>query len=57
MRGLRIAAPARQLTLYGSNTAEGWDQLPERARVEVLSLLARLIARGVFEKDQEAGDG
>lgn len=57
MRGLRIAAPARQLTLYGSNTAEGWDQLPERARVEVLSLLARLIARGVFEEDQEAGDG
>ena len=44
-------------TQYRSNTAEGWDQLPERARVEVLSLLARLIARGVFEEDAEAGDG
>jgi hypothetical protein len=54
MRVLRIA-PARQLALFAgkSGPAAGhWDGLPERARAEVLVLLARMIARGVI-----AGDG
>ena len=57
MRGVRIAASERQLTLDGPARSDGWEQLPERARVEVLSLLARLIARGVFDNEAEAGDG
>jgi hypothetical protein len=53
MRALRIA-PARQLALFAGQEAPGgrWDGLPERARAEVLVLLARIIARGVL-----AGDG
>jgi hypothetical protein len=54
MRALRIA-PARQLALFAGQDVPGgghWDVLPERARAEVLVLLARIIARGVL-----AGDG
>jgi len=53
MRALRIA-PARQLALFGSPAVPGslWDGLPDRARAEVLALLARIIARGIL-----AGDG
>ena len=50
MRALRVA-PARQLTLLaGEDDTEQlwWDRLPEQARVEVLRLLARMIARGVL---------
>jgi predicted Fe-S protein YdhL (DUF1289 family) len=35
-----------------------WSGLPEQARVEVLRLLARMIARGVFldsDRDEPAG--
>ena len=49
MRVLRIA-PARQLALLAGRpgpAAGHWDGLPEQARVEVLVLLARMIARGV----------
>ena len=49
MRVLRIA-PARQLALLAGQpgpAAGHWDGLPEQARVEVLVLLARMIARGV----------
>ena len=54
MRALRIA-PARQLALFAGQDVPGgggWDGLPERARAEVLVVLARIIARGVL-----AGDG
>jgi hypothetical protein len=34
----------------------GWWRLPEQARVEVIALLARLIARGVLVEDPPAGD-
>ncbi len=54
MRVLRIAPP-RQLALFTGRpgpAAGHWDGLPERARAEVLVLLARMIARGVL-----AGDG
>ena len=50
MRALRVA-PARQLTLLaGEDDPEQlwWNGLPEQARVEVLRLLARMIARGVL---------
>ena len=50
MRALRVA-PARQLTLLaGEDDTEQlwWDGLPEQTRVEVLRLLARMIARGVL---------
>jgi hypothetical protein len=53
MRALRIA-PARQLALFAGQDAPGgghWDGLPERARAEVLVLLARIIARGVLASD------
>ena len=59
MRALRVA-PAQQLALpVGEHdTAEQlwWDGLPEPARVEVLRLLARMIARGVLlDVDEPAG--
>jgi len=50
LRALRVA-PARQLTLLtGDEDTEQlwWDVLPEQTRVEVLRLLARMIARGVL---------
>jgi hypothetical protein len=58
MRALRIA-PARQLALFGTCTAPGrcWDGLPERARAEVLALLARIIARGVLADGQDRAGG
>jgi hypothetical protein len=54
MRALRIA-PARQLALFAGKpgpAAGHWDGLPEQARAEILTLLARIIARGML-----AGDG
>lgn len=49
MRDLRIA-PARQLALFAGpgDPAARWDELPERARAQVLAVLARMIARGVL---------
>ena len=54
MRLLRVA-PARQTVLdLGPDlpvpvaAERGWWRLPEPARVEVIALLARLIARGVL---------
>lgn len=62
MRLLRVA-PARQTALdLGPAAASavvaterGWWRLPESARVEVIALLARLIARGVLVEDPPAG--
>lgn len=56
MRGLRIAA-ATQLPLpWEQGCVPGrWEQLPERTRAQVLTLLARMIARGVLV--EESSDG
>jgi len=53
MRTLRIARPA-QLALAGGLPArhrEVWAGLPEAARRRALTLLARMIARGVLARD------
>ena len=55
MRRLRIAAPIQlPLDLDGvaPKPAERWSSLPETTRESVLVLLARLIARGVIEKEE-----
>lgn len=57
MRGLRIAA-ATQLLLpweQGCVASGRWEQLPERTRAQVLTLLARMIARGVLVEDGTDG--
>ena len=68
MRLLRVA-PARQTALdLGLDvtsaastvsavmaTERGWWRLPESVRVEVIALLARLIARGVLVEDPPSG--
>jgi hypothetical protein len=48
MRIFRIAG-SRQLALFpGKDEAPGrWDGLPEKARAEVLALLAAMIIRGL----------
>jgi hypothetical protein len=51
LRALRVAADIVQLTLPDlgpARPAERWWSLPESTRSEVLTLLARLIARGVL---------
>jgi hypothetical protein len=65
VRLLRVA-PVSQTTLDlgpditssvpAATAAErGWWRLPEQARVEVIGLLARLIARGVLVEDPPSG--
>jgi hypothetical protein len=56
---MRVAADTVQLALPelgGAPVAERWWLLPETVRAEVLTLLARLIARGVLI-DAETGEG
>jgi len=59
LRVLRIAAPT-QLTLVipGSapTPAQRWLSLPETSQTAVLSLLARMIARGVLIEEEVAAD-
>lgn len=58
MRTLRIAAPTQLALLRPSEPgAKRWETLPEPTRVAVLSLLARLIAKGVLAGDRRGGDG
>jgi hypothetical protein len=60
LRALRVAPDTVQLALpdLGSaRPAERWWSLPESTRGEVLTLLARLIARGVLIAPDTAGDG
>jgi hypothetical protein len=60
LRALRVAADIVQLTLPDlgpAGPAERWWSLPEATRSEVLTLLARLIARGVLIDCDTAGDG
>jgi hypothetical protein len=49
------AAPQMVLELDPPSTADRWSRLPETARVQVLALLARLIARGVLVVEDSAG--
>jgi hypothetical protein len=54
LRRLRIAAPTQlSLDLDGvaPTPSQQWSMLPETARERVLVLLARLIARGVLDKE------
>ena len=52
MRGVRIAV-AVQLRLPWEQERVGgrWELLPEPTRAQVLTLLARMIARGVLVED------
>ena len=56
MREIRVAAPA-QLRLRWEQECVGgrWEQLPEATRARVLSLLARMIAKGVLAEDGRDG--
>ena len=59
MRRLRIAAPA-QLRLgfpdHALEAVERWWSLPDHAQEVVVVILARMIASGVVESDEEACD-
>jgi hypothetical protein len=58
LRRLRIAAPA-QLRLgfpeHALEPVERWWSLPEHAQETVVRLLARMIASGVVDTDEEVG--
>ena len=65
MRALRVARDTIQLTLPDfapPAPAQRWWQLPEVTRSEVVTLLARLIARSVLidsgsaDQDESCGD-
>jgi len=56
LRRLRLAAPVQlPLDLEGAvlTPTQRWSVLPESARREALSILARLIARGVVAEEEE----
>jgi hypothetical protein len=58
LRALRVAAETVQLALPDLDSAcpvDRWWSLPESSRTEVLTLLARLIARGVLIDPDAAG--
>jgi hypothetical protein len=60
LRALRVAAETVQLALPDFDPAspvDRWWSLPESTRSEVLTLLARLIARGVLIDSDAVGDG
>jgi hypothetical protein len=55
LRTLRIAAPVQpSLALPGdlSNATDRWWALPEHSRIEILVLLAHLIARGIVSEGE-----
>lgn len=60
MRRLRIAAPA-QLTLgiddFVVAPIERWWSLPAPSRTAVVHILAKMIATGVIETDEEVTGG
>jgi hypothetical protein len=56
VRGLRIAAATQLLLPWEQGCVAGrWEQLPECTRAQVLTLLARMIARGVLVEDGTDG--
>lgn len=57
MRELRIVGAAQLRWQLGDEDDGGcWEQLPEATRASVLSLLARLIAKGVVDEEEDTGD-
>jgi hypothetical protein len=56
LRALRVSAPA-QLFLPLDPVEQCWWRLPVETRAAVVSLLARLIARGVVVDAAADGDG
>lgn len=56
MRALRISTTT-QLALPVDPAEQCWWQLPGEARAAVVTLLARLIARGVIVEPTAGGDG
>jgi hypothetical protein len=56
LRAMRVAPPCQLALPMGDQflPADRWSTLPEARRAEVLALLGRLIARGVFA-DQVPG--
>lgn len=57
MRRLRIAAPVQlglALPDAGERPEAIWWTLPEAARAQALAVLARLIAKGVFDEGEES---
>jgi hypothetical protein len=56
LRKIRLAAPT-QLTLVIPGLAlspqQRWSSLPDATQAAVLSMLARMIASGVFDADEE----
>ena len=56
MRRLMIAAPAQlRWALQDNDTQARFENLPEQTRATVLSLLARLIAKGVLASEEDDG--
>ena len=54
MRGLRIVASTQLRLHVDEESAAGhWEDLPEATRASVLALLARLIAKGVVDEEDE----
>lgn len=56
MRRLRIAAPTQLLLVMpevASTPAQRWFSLPASAQATALSLLARMIADGVVDEEEE----
>jgi hypothetical protein len=56
LRALRVSRPVQlALPVAGESPEQFWWRLPAEARATVLTLLARLIARGVLVDDPEGG--
>jgi hypothetical protein len=58
LRALRVSGPAQlALPVPGESSEQWWAGLPDHVRATVVTLLARLIARGVIADESAAGAG
>jgi hypothetical protein len=58
LRALRVSGPAQlALPVPGESSEHWWAGLPDHVRATVLTLLARLIARGVIADESAVGAG
>jgi hypothetical protein len=58
LRALRIAPYCQlALDLGEPGSADGWEMLPEQARLRVLALLAAMIAQAAVAGPAEGGTG
>jgi hypothetical protein len=58
LRALRVSASVQlALPVAGESSQQCWWRLPAETRTAVVTLLARLIARGVVVEDEVGGDG